>query len=50
MPIVNPPITEDFQEDSWKYQATELIRKLEADNAVLQQQVADLLERVTALE
>ena len=50
MPIVNPPITENFQEDSWKYQATEIIRLLEADNIVLKQQVEELLKRVTALE
>lgn len=50
MPIINPPITEDIQEDSWKAQATELIRQLEIQVQELQIQVIDLQSRVSALE
>jgi hypothetical protein len=31
MPIINPPISEDIQEDSWKQQATQLIRELQSN-------------------
>jgi len=44
MPIINPPISEDIQEDSWKQQATQLIRELEAQVQKLQTEVAKLQE------
>lgn len=50
MPIINPPITEDIQEDSWKAQATEIIRRLEIEINELQIKVIDLEARVTELE
>jgi hypothetical protein len=46
MPIINPPISEDIQEDSWKQQATELIRTLEAQVQKLQTEVAELQAQV----
>jgi hypothetical protein len=50
MPIINPPIVNDVQEDSWKQQATELIRQLEYQVQELQQQKIELEARVKALE
>lgn len=50
MSLITPPITEDFQEDYWKQQATEIIRRLEIEISELQIKVIDLESRVTALE
>lgn len=50
MPIVNPPISENFQDDTWKQQATELIRQLEILVYEQQIKIIDLESRVTALE
>jgi len=50
MPIVNPPITDNQQEDYWKTQVTEIIRRLEIEISELQIKVIDLESRVTALE
>ena len=50
MPIMNPPLSENYQDDNWKQQATELIRELEIQINELQIKVIDLESRVTALE
>lgn len=50
MAIIDPPIKQDFEEDSWKLQATEIIRYLEIENQVLQLKVIELEERIAELE
>lgn len=42
MPIINPPITQEYEEDSWKQQATDLLRQLELQVIELQLKVKEL--------
>ena len=48
--LINPPITNDVQEDSWKASATQTIRQLEYYIQYLENRITELEARVTALE
>jgi hypothetical protein len=50
MPISNPPLSDNYQDDNWKQQATEIIRNLEIQVNELQIKIIDLESRVLALE
>ena len=50
MPIINPPITNDVEDDSYNQQVIDLLRYLENQTIVLEKLIAELDERVTALE
>jgi len=50
MPLISPPITNIVEEDSWKNQATELIRLLESLSESYQRKLIELESRIKALE
>ena len=50
MPIIDPPITNEFEQDSWKASATQTIRQLEYYIQYLENRITELEARVTALE
>jgi hypothetical protein len=50
MPVMDPPISESVEEDSWKQSATFTIRQLEYYIEYLENRITELEARVTALE